>query len=157
MAQVRSAGILLWRRRDAGLQVFIAHMGGPFWAKKDAMAWSIPKGEFLETENELVAAKREFLEEVGVAAPALDYTRLGEFRQSSGKLVIAYAAESELEVEKVVSNAFSVEWPPRSGRLQEFPEIDDARWFDLAGARTRLVKGQIPVLDALEALVATDA
>jgi len=153
MAQVRSAGILLWRRREPGLEVFIAHMGGPFWAKKDAGAWSIPKGEYLETESELEAGKREFLEEIGVAAPELDYTKLGEFRQSSGKIVIAYAAESDLEVETVVSNTFTVEWPPRSGRLKEFPEIDDAGWFGLTEARTRLVKGQAPILDALEALV----
>jgi predicted NUDIX family NTP pyrophosphohydrolase len=153
MAQVRSAGILLWRRRDLAREVFIAHMGGPFWANKDAGAWSIPKGEYLETEDELVAAKREFLEEIGVAAPALEYVKLGEFRQSSGKVVIAYAAESDLEVATVVSNTFSLEWPPRSGRLKEFAEIDDARWFDVAEARTRLVKGQSPILDALEALL----
>jgi predicted NUDIX family NTP pyrophosphohydrolase len=153
MAQVRSAGILLWRRREPGLEVFIAHMGGPFWARKDAGAWSIPKGEYPETEDELTAAKREFLEEIGAAAPALDYVKLGEFRQSSGKIVIAFAAESDLEVETVVSNTFTVEWPPRSGRLKEFPEIDDARWFGLTEARTRLVKGQAPILDALQALV----
>ncbi|HEY4269823.1 MAG TPA: NUDIX domain-containing protein [Galbitalea sp.] len=149
MAPVRSAGILLWRRGDSGLEVFIAHMGGPFWSKKDAAAWSLPKGEFLETEDELAAAKREFLEEIGVASPALEYTRLGEFRQSSGKIVVAFAAESDLEVDRAVSNTFSVEWPPRSGRLQEFPEIDDARWFAVPEARTRLVKGQVPILDAL--------
>lgn len=151
MAQVRSAGILLWRRRDPQPEVFIAHMGGPFWSKKDAGAWSIPKGEHLETEDELTAAKREFLEEIGVASPELDYTRLGEFRQSSGKIVVAFAAESDLEIEGVMSNTFTLEWPPRSGRLQEFPEIDDARWFDLAEASLRLVKGQAPILDALRA------
>jgi predicted NUDIX family NTP pyrophosphohydrolase len=153
MAHVRSAGILLWRRREPGLEVFIAHMGGPFWSKRDAGAWSIPKGEYLETEDELAAAKREFLEEIGVAPPELDYTRLGEFRQSSGKIVVAFAAESDLEIAGVTSNTFTLEWPPRSGRLQEFPEIDDARWFDLAEASMRLVKGQAPILDALRAIL----
>jgi len=154
MPQVRSAGILLWRRRGPDLEVFIAHMGGPFWAKKDAAAWSIPKGEYLDDEDDLVAAKREFLEEIGVAAPALDYVRLGEFRQSSGKIVVAFAAESDFEVETLTSNTFTLEWPPRSGRQQEFPEIDEARWLGLEDARTRLVKGQVPVLDALVALLA---
>jgi predicted NUDIX family NTP pyrophosphohydrolase len=125
----------------------------PTWAVRSGRRRmrSIPKGEYLETEDELTAAKREFLEEIGVASPELDYTRLGEFRQSSGKIVVAFAAESDLEVGAVTSNTFTLEWPPRSGRLQEFPEIDDARWFDLAEAGIRLVKGQAPILDALRA------
>jgi predicted NUDIX family NTP pyrophosphohydrolase len=154
MVAIRSAGILLWRRRDAGLEVFIAHMGGPFWARKDAAAWSIPKGEFPESESSLSAATREFEEEIGIPAPSLDYVRLGEFRQSSGKIVIAFAAESDLEVAGVRSNTFDMEWPPRSGRTQSFPEIDDARWFGIPTARVKLVKGQVPILDALERLVA---
>jgi predicted NUDIX family NTP pyrophosphohydrolase len=154
MVSIHSAGILLWRRRDTMLEVFIAHMGGPFWAKKDAAAWSIPKGEFLEPEDELAAAKREFNEEIGVPAPTADYVRLGEFRQSSGKVVIPFAAESDLEVAKVRSNTFEMEWPPRSGRKQAFPEVDDARWFDIPTARVKLVKGQVAILDALERLVA---
>ena len=149
MANVRSAGILLWRRRGDDLEVFIAHMGGPFWAKKDAAAWSIPKGEYVDDEDELVAAAREFEEEIGVPAPPLDYVRLGEFRQSSGKVVVVFAAESTLEVETVVSNTFPLEWPPRSGRIQQYPEVDDARWFTVGAAHEKLVKGQRQILDAL--------
>jgi predicted NUDIX family NTP pyrophosphohydrolase len=149
MAGVRSAGLLLWRRGDHGLEVFIAHMGGPFWAKKDEAAWSIPKGEYPADEDALVAARREFLEEIGVAAPELDYVNLGEFRQSSGKVVTAYAAESDLEVAEVHSNTFPAEWPPRSGRIQEFPEVDRAEWMPAADATRRLVKGQVPILEAL--------
>jgi predicted NUDIX family NTP pyrophosphohydrolase len=153
MAPVQSAGILLWRRSGDELEVFIAHMGGPFWARKDAAAWSIPKGEFQQPEAPLDAARREFAEEIGVAAPDLDYAHLGDFRQSSGKIVIAFAAESTLEVEAAHSNTFSLEWPPRSGRIQEFPEIDDARWVPIGDARVKLVTGQLALLDALETLV----
>jgi predicted NUDIX family NTP pyrophosphohydrolase len=149
MATIRSSGILLWRMRDTRLEVFIAHMGGPFWARKDATAWSIPKGEYSSDEDELTAAAREFEEEIGVPAPALDYVKLGEFRQSSGKVIVAFAAESDLEVAEVHSNTFELEWPPRSGRKQLFPEIDDARWVPLEEARVKLVKGQLPILDAL--------
>jgi predicted NUDIX family NTP pyrophosphohydrolase len=150
---IQSAGILLWRRRDESLEVFVAHMGGPFWAKKDTAAWSIPKGEHLPDEDALVAARREFAEEIGVPAPALDYVKLGEFRQSSGKVVTAFAAESELEVDEVHSNTFPVEWPPRSGRIQEFPEIDRAEWMPVIDATWRVVKGQVAILEALSALV----
>jgi predicted NUDIX family NTP pyrophosphohydrolase len=150
---VRSAGILLYRRTDAlEPQVWIAHMGGPFWAHKDAAAWSIPKGEYEPGEDSFVAALREFAEEIGVPAPEAEYVDLGEFRQSSGKLVTVFAAEADFAVERVVSNTFTVEWPPRSGTLREFPEIDDARWVGLAEARVKLVRGQLPVLDALTAL-----
>jgi predicted NUDIX family NTP pyrophosphohydrolase len=150
MAGVRSAGLLLWRRRDNGLEVFIAHMGGPFWAKKDEAAWSIPKGEYATDEDALIAARREFLEEIGVPAPELDYVSLGDFRQSSGKIVTAFAAESDLEVAEVHSNTFPVEWPPRSGRIQEFPEVDRAEWMPVADAARRLVKGQVAILEALK-------
>jgi predicted NUDIX family NTP pyrophosphohydrolase len=150
---VRSAGILLWRTDASEPQVWIAHMGGPFWARKDAAAWSIPKGEYQPGEDPFVAARREFAEEIGVPAPDAEYTELGEFRQSSGKLVTVFAAEADLTVERVVSNTFTVEWPPRSGTLREFPEIDDARWVGLAEARVKLVRGQLPVLAALEALL----
>jgi predicted NUDIX family NTP pyrophosphohydrolase len=149
---VTSAGILLWRRGEGGLEVFIAHMGGPFWSKKDEAAWSIPKGEYPADEDALVAAKREFLEEIGVTAPSLDYVNLGEFRQSSGKVVTAFAAESDFEVAEVHSETFPVEWPPRSGRIQEFPEIDRAEWMPVADATWRLVKGQVAILEALTAL-----
>jgi predicted NUDIX family NTP pyrophosphohydrolase len=149
---VQSAGILLWRRADAGLEVFVAHMGGPFWARKDAGAWSIPKGEYDADEDPLEAARREFAEEIGVDAPPHDYTLLGEFRQSSGKVVTAYAAESDFAVEHVRSNTFAVEWPPKSGRIQEFPEVDRAEWMPLADAEWRLVKGQVALLGALAQL-----
>jgi predicted NUDIX family NTP pyrophosphohydrolase len=149
---VLSAGILLWRRRDS-VEVYIAHMGGPFWAKKDAAAWSIPKGEYFDDEDPLAAAIREFGEEIGVPAPPLDYLNLGEFRQASGKVVTAFAAESDFEVAEVHSNTFPAEWPPRSGRIQEFPEIDRAEWVTLDAAGIRLVKGQLPILDALAASV----
>jgi predicted NUDIX family NTP pyrophosphohydrolase len=150
---VTSAGILLWRRGEGGLEVFIAHMGGPFWSKKDEAAWSIPKGEYPADEEAFVAAKREFLEEIGVPAPSLDYVNLGEFRQSSGKVVTAFAAESDFEVVEVHSETFPVEWPPRSGRIQEFAEIDRAEWMPVADATWRLVKGQVAILEALIALV----
>ncbi|HEX4442866.1 MAG TPA: NUDIX domain-containing protein [Galbitalea sp.] len=151
---VRSAGILLWRRVPEStlpaLEVWIAHMGGPFWAKKDAAAWSIPKGEYTEDEDALTAALREFGEEVGVPAPRLPYVSLGDFRQSSGKVVTAFAAESDFEVAEIRSNTFDAEWPPRSGRIQQFPEIDRAEWMSLDDARIRIVKGQLSLLDALE-------
>jgi predicted NUDIX family NTP pyrophosphohydrolase len=149
-----SAGILLYRRGAEGLEVFIAHMGGPFWARKDDRAWSIPKGEFEPSEDPLAAARREFREEIGVEAPDLDYVSLGDVRYSSGKLVTVFAAESDLEVTQVVSETFELEWPPRSGRIQAFPEVDDARWVALDAARAKLVAGQLPALDALERVIA---
>jgi predicted NUDIX family NTP pyrophosphohydrolase len=163
---VRSAGILLYRLGTTpgaatgqqpasasdvpgALQVWIAHMGGPFWARKDAHAWSIPKGEYTEDEDPLAAALREFAEEMGTPAPAADYEHLGEFRQPSGKIITVYAADQDFQPERIASNTFPLEWPKGSGRIQEYPEIDDARWFPLPEARLKLVKGQIPVLDAL--------
>ena len=147
---VLSAGILLYRVTDAAEpEVWIAHMGGPFWARKDAAAWSIPKGEYRQGEDPFEAARREFAEEIGVPAPAADYLLLGEFRQPSGKVVTVFAAEADLAVSEVVSNTFELEWPTGSGRLREFPEVDDARWVGLAEARVKLVRGQVPVLDAL--------
>ena len=150
---VLSAGILLYRHTDAELQVWIAHMGGPFWAHKDAAAWSIPKGEYRPGQDAFDAARREFQEEIGVPAPAAEYVALGEFRQPSGKVVSVFAAEADLEVERVVSNTFTVEWPRGSGILREYPEIDDARWVGLAEARLKLVRGQLPVLDGLVELL----
>ncbi|WP_130177913.1 NUDIX domain-containing protein [Cryobacterium sp. SO1] len=147
---VLSAGILLYRLPDAAEpEVWIAHMGGPFWARKDAASWSIPKGEYLLGADPFDAARREFEEEIGVPAPETDYLLLGEFRQPSGKVVTVFAAEADLSVHQVVSNTFELEWPKRSGRLREFPEVDDARWVGLAEARVKLVRGQLPVLDAL--------
>jgi predicted NUDIX family NTP pyrophosphohydrolase len=147
---VHSAGILLYRQSAApGLEVWIAHMGGPFWARKDAHAWSIPKGEHLDDEDPLVAAHREFAEEMGTAAPPADYIHLGAFRQPSGKVITVFAAESDFAPERIVSNTFTLEWPKGSGILGNFPEIDRAEWFPESVARTKLVKGQLPVLDAL--------
>ena len=151
---VRSAGVLLYRRVPAGaagdgLQVWIAHMGGPFWARKDAHAWSLPKGEYEDGEDPLAAALREFAEEMGTAAPDAEYRQLGEFRQPSGKRITVFAAEADFQPAGINSNTFPLEWPKGSGRIQDFPEIDDARWFPLPEARTKLVKGQLPILDAL--------
>jgi len=143
-----SAGILLHRRMPVR-QVFLAHMGGPFWSRKDAAAWSIPKGLYEPDETPLAAALREFEEEVGTPAPDEPYELLGEFRQPSGKRLTVFAAETEVDVQFVGSNLFEMEWPPRSGRLQEFPEMDAAGWFDLDEARVKLLKGQLPILDAL--------
>ena len=151
---VFSAGILLYRVTDAGeLQVWIAHMGGPFWARKDAAAWSIPKGEYEPGEDPFTVARREFEEEIGVPAPAADYAQLGVFRQPSGKVVTVFAARSDLAVEKVTSNTFDLEWPKGSGTIRQFPEIDDARWVSIPEAREKLVKGQVAVLGALAELL----
>jgi predicted NUDIX family NTP pyrophosphohydrolase len=145
-----SAGILLYRRTaDGALEVLLGHMGGPFWAKKDAGAWSIPKGEYGDGEDAFATAQREFLEELGSPVPATDFTPLGEVRQSGGKLLTVWAAEGDLDVTTAVSNTFTLEWPPRSGRMQEFPEIDRAAWVTVDAARDLLVKGQIPLLDKL--------
>jgi predicted NUDIX family NTP pyrophosphohydrolase len=147
---VRSAGILLYRWTKPGqLEMWIAHMGGPFWARKDARAWSIPKGEYLEDENPLLAAHREFSEEMGTPAPSAEYIELGTFRQPSGKIITAFAAESDFRPERIVSNTFSVEWPKGSGIVRDYPEIDDAGWFSEPEARAKLVSGQLPILDAL--------
>jgi predicted NUDIX family NTP pyrophosphohydrolase len=147
---VHSAGILLYRRSTgSGLEVWIAHMGGPFWARKDAHAWSIPKGEYLQEEDPLLAAHREFAEEIGTPAPDADYVELGAFRQPSGKIITVFAAETEFAPERIVSNTFALEWPKGSGTITDFPEIDDAAWTTEPVARTKLVKGQLPVLDAL--------
>ncbi|MCU1550102.1 MAG: hypothetical protein JWR36_662 [Glaciihabitans sp.] len=154
MAAIRSAGIVLYRRNAAGPEVWIAHMGGPFWSRKDAAAWSIPKGEYADGEDPLAAAVREFGEEIGTPPPDVDYAPLGEFRQSSGKIVTAFAAETDFAVATIISNTFPLEWPPKSGNVQEFPEVDDARWVPLAEARLKLVKGQLPILDAVEAKLA---
>lgn len=143
-----SAGILLFRRAPA-LEVLIAHMGGPFWAAKDERAWSIPKGEHDPDEDPLAAAKREFAEELGSPAPDVDYLDLGIARQSGGKTVRAFAAEANFDVATIVSNTFELEWPPRSGRLGTFPEVDRAAWSTIELARGKLVAGQVSFLDRL--------
>jgi predicted NUDIX family NTP pyrophosphohydrolase len=146
----RSAGLLLYRLRDGRLEVFIAHMGGPFWARKDVGGWSIVKGEYEEHEDPFAAACREFAEETGSEPPRGRTLDLGEIRQPSGKRIVAWAIESDFDAASVRSNTFTLEWPPRSGRQREFPEIDRADWFDTATARQKLVKGQRPFIDALE-------
>ena len=143
-----SAGLLLWRRGPEGVEVLIGHMGGPFWAKKDDGAWSIPKGEYTEGEDPLAHALREFAEEMGAPPPDGPDTPLGEFRQS-GKVVTVFAREGDFDASGIRSNHFTVEWPPRSGRFRSFPEIDRAEWMSPEQARTALVKGQVPAIDAL--------
>ena len=143
-----SAGILLFRRRPGGPEVLIGHMGGPFWARKDAGAWSIPKGEYEPGEDAEAVARREFEEELGSPVPAAELTPLGELR-ASGKVLTVWAAEGDLDATACTSNTFELEWPPRSGRVQEFPEIDRAEWLPVDVAREKLVKGQVPFLDRL--------
>jgi predicted NUDIX family NTP pyrophosphohydrolase len=144
-----SAGILLYRLRPAGPEVLLGHMGGPFWAKKDDGGWSIPKGEHGPDEDPLAVARREFEEELGSSVPTQELVPLGALRVTSGKVLAVWAAEGDLDAAAAQSNTFTVEWPPRSGRLQEFPEIDRAAWFGLEEARSKLVKGQVPFLDRL--------
>jgi predicted NUDIX family NTP pyrophosphohydrolase len=145
----RSAGILLFRRGAAGPEVLLVHPGGPFWARKDHGAWSIPKGEHGDDEAPLDCARREFAEETGTVLPEGALVALGEVRQRGGKRVLVWAAEGDLDPASVRSNTFEIEWPPRSGRRQEFPEIDRAAWFGLEEARERLLAAQAPFLDRL--------
>jgi predicted NUDIX family NTP pyrophosphohydrolase len=129
----------------------LAHMGGPFWAGRDRRAWSIPKGEYEPGEEALAAARREFVEELGHEVPAGEELELGELKQAGGKRVRAWALEGDIDVSRIRSNTFEMEWPPRSGRRQRFPEIDRAGWFDLDTARGKLVQGQVPLIDLLAA------
>jgi predicted NUDIX family NTP pyrophosphohydrolase len=152
----RSAGILLYRRGEAGVEVLIVHPGGPFWARKDAGAWSIPKGEYDGDEDPRACALREFEEETGGAPPAGALLELGEVRQKNGKRVTAWAAEGELDPEAIRSNTFTMEWPPRSGRTQEFPEIDRAGWFAPGEARAKLNPAQAALVDRLLEQLGTD-
>jgi predicted NUDIX family NTP pyrophosphohydrolase len=145
----RSAGILLHRLRDGVREVLLVHPGGPFWAKKDAGAWSIPKGEYGD-DDPRACALREFEEELGVRLPAdATLTELGTVRQSGGKVVTAYAVAGDLDPDTIHSNTFTVEWPPRSGRMREFPEVDRAGWFDLEQARAKINPAQAEFLDRL--------
>jgi predicted NUDIX family NTP pyrophosphohydrolase len=144
-----SAGLLPFRLRAGELQVFLVHPGGPFWANKDAGAWSVAKGEYEPSDDPLAAAQREFAEEVGIPAPTGDITPLGEIRQPSGKRVTVFAVGADFEVDEVVSNTFTLEWPRESGRQQEFPEVDAARWMSLEEARRALVAGQVGFVDRL--------
>jgi predicted NUDIX family NTP pyrophosphohydrolase len=147
-----SAGILMYRRRQGAVEVLLAHMGGPFWAKKDLGAWSIPKGEFEPDEVPLDAAKREFEEETSLSVTG-EFIPLTPIKQSGGKIVQIWAVESDCDASAVKSNTFMIEWPPRSGRQQEFPEIDCAEWFSLDDAKEKVTKGQRGFIEELDRLL----
>jgi predicted NUDIX family NTP pyrophosphohydrolase len=147
-----SAGILLHRRRDGDLEVLLVHPGGPAWAGRDLGAWSIPKGEYEPVEDALAAARREFEEELGTAPPDGPVADLGEIRQRSGKRVRAWALAGDLDVEDITSNMIPFEWPPRSGKKIQIPEVDRAEWFPLDTAREKINAGQVPLLERLERL-----
>ena len=149
----RSAGILLWRRGTGGVEVLLVHPGGPYWRRKRAGAWQIPKGGIGPEEAAEAAARREFAEELGQAAAGA-LAPLGELRQAGGKWVVAFALEGDLDPATIVSNLFELEWPPRSGRRQSFPEVDEARWFALAEAEGEMLASQRPFLTALAAATA---
>jgi predicted NUDIX family NTP pyrophosphohydrolase len=154
MAKKLSAGLLLFKYADAAREadaicVLIAHMGGPFWVNTDEGGWSIPKGEYGEDEDAFAAAKREFEEELGAKPPEGRYLDLGVLKQPSGKRVHVWAREADLDVAEIASNTFEMEWPPRSGQIQAFPEIDRAAWYDLETARSKLLPGQRAFLDTL--------
>ena len=144
----RSAGILLYRKRDDSLEVFLAHPGGPFWARRDLGAWTIPKGEVADGEDPLEAARREFEEEIGVAIDG-EFRELRPIRQKGGKLVLAWAVEGDCDPASVRSNVFSMEWPPKSGQQAQFPEVDRAAWFTLEEAEEKILAAQVPLLAEL--------
>jgi predicted NUDIX family NTP pyrophosphohydrolase len=150
----QSAGLLMYRRRRGELEVFLVHPGGPFWARKDAGAWSLPKGEYLQGDDPLAAARREFREETGFSV-AGEFTPLTPLKQPSGKIIQAWAVEGDCDAGAIRSNTFTLEWPPRSGRQQEFPEVDRAAWFTLTAAREKIIKGQVGFLDELQRLELT--
>ncbi len=150
----RSAGLMLYRTVRGSMEVFLVHPGGPFWANKDDAAWSIPKGEFDPGEDPLEIAKREFQEETGVVAKG-EYQPLKPIRQTGGKIVYAWAVLCDEEVAAVKSNTFSMEWPPRSGKMREFPEIDRAEWFKINLARQKILKSQLGLLEQLEQSMAS--
>jgi len=152
MATKQTAGILLYRIRNGGLEVFLVHPGGPFWMKKDDGAWSIPKGETAEGEDLLHAAKREFHEETGFSLDG-DFIALTPLRQRGGKMVHAWAVEGDVDAESSKSNLFSMEWPPRSGKRAEFPEVDRAAWFTLETAKEKILQSQAELLAELRRLV----
>ena len=149
----QSAGILLYKTSMGGLEVLLVHPGGPFWAKKDIGCWSIPKGEFTDEEDPQSAAKREFQEELGVPVPEGDLLDLGSAKQASGKVVYAWAIEADLDAKHVKSNTFEMEWPPKSGRMESFPEVNKAAWLQPGEARLKIVKGQVPLLEKLVELL----
>ncbi len=154
MTAKRSAGVLLYRFRDDQLEVFLAHPGGPFWTRKDLGAWTIPKGEIDEGEDPLAAARREFEEEIGVRLDG-QFIELKPIRQKSGKVVHAWAIEGDCDPAAIRSIPFSMEWPPKSGKLAEFPEVDRAEWFTIAEARNKLLPAQVPLIEELQKRCAT--
>jgi predicted NUDIX family NTP pyrophosphohydrolase len=148
----RSAGILMYKRSGREVLLLLVHPGGPFWAKKDLGAWSIPKGEYEEREDALTAAKREFCEELG-AEPSGEFWELGALVQPSKKEIVAWAVEADFPVAELKSNAFELEWPPKSGRKKQFPEVDRAEWFNPAEARRRILPGQVEFIDRILARI----
>ena len=148
----QSAGLVMYRFRGGGLEILLVHPGGPFWAKKDLGAWSIPKGEYLSGEDPLGVARREFFEETGFEAQG-EFRELTPIRQAGGKRVRAWAFEGDLDPAHLKSNTFSMEWPPRSGRLAEFPEVDRGGWFEVEPAREKILKSQAGFIDQLASLL----
>jgi predicted NUDIX family NTP pyrophosphohydrolase len=155
MGKKESAGILMYRLRNSTLEVFLVHPGGPFWTKKDIGAWSIPKGELLQDEDHLNAAKREFQEETGFL-PEGNFIALTPHKQPGGKLVYAWAVKGDCDAKMIVSNTFSMEWPPLSGKRQDFPEADRAEWFTIDVAKDKILKGQVGLLEELSHIVEKD-
>lgn len=156
MAAAISAGVLLYRRASDGIEVLLAHMGGPFWARRDAGAWSVVKGEHGEDEESYAAARREFREETGLEPPGGEPIALGDVRQSGGKRVTCWALEGDLDPAAIVPGTFTMEWPPRSGRMQDFPEIDRVAWFDCDTGRDKLVRAQTAFVDRLQEALGVD-
>ena len=150
-----SAGIMLYRKTPQGFEVLLVHPGGPFWAKKDAGAWTIPKGEIADGEEPLEAAKREFLEETGFDING-EFRRLDPIKQAGGKIVQAWAIEADCDPAQLHSNRFAIEWPPKSGKTREFPEVDRAGWFTVSEARTKILAGQVGLIDQLVSLLQGD-
>lgn len=150
-----SAGILLFRQGQSGIEVLLGHMGGPFWQRKDDGAWSVPKGEYEPPEDPLAAARREFTEELGLPVPAGEPIALGSVRQPGGKIVTVWALAGDLDPDAITPGTFEMEWPPRSGKRQSFPEIDRAAWFGLDVAEKKLVKGQRAFLEQLAQLASS--
>ena len=149
---IKSAGILVFRRKSRTTEFFLVHPGGPFWKNKDAGAWSIPKGEFDDGENPLKAAQREFEEETGIAVDG-DFIELKPVKQKSGKMVYAWACEGDVDHTIIRSNTFPLEWPPRSGRYIDVPEVDKGEWFTYEKAKEKMNPGQVPILEELQAIL----
>lgn len=151
-SQKKSAGILLYRFNKKQLELLLVHPGGPFWVKKDEGAWTIPKGELNDKEDALLAAKREFEEETGLK-PEGDFIKLSPVKQKAGKLIYAWAVQGNIDITQLNSNTFEMEWPPRSGKRKTFPEVDKAAWFTPAAARSKMVEGQLPLIEEIQKLL----